>query len=113
MSDMAVLNVQSAELRSARAKVRRDLQTGAKTLADVLVDPPACLHAMAVLDVMRMVHIGGSRSWQHRTGASAVYDGVNLLVTVGQASLRTREWAVAHTPMPGPTRLRVRAEAAA
>lgn len=95
---MADLNTMSADLRGSRAKVRRDLVTGAVSLADVLADPPAVILDLTILEVLKMLRGGHSerRIWQHRLGQQALRDQVNVLVQVGRSSQATREWAVAH-----------------
>lgn len=98
MSDMAVLNVQSAVLRGARAKIRRDLVSGATTIADLLNDPPPEIQGVTVLDLLKMRRGQNAdvRGWQHRLGQAALRDRVNVLITVGAASQRTRDWASVH-----------------
>lgn len=68
------------------------LSVGSLTAADVLRDPPECVSRMLVPDVMCLQRgVGADRL--RRIGIRAVADGVNLLVTVERASVRTRCWA--------------------
>lgn len=98
MNDMLAMNAQSAELRRARAAVRLGLATGTLPLAELLADPPAEILGVTLLDVLKMLRgrHADRRLWQHRLGQAALRDGINVLVTIGQSSQRTREWAVQH-----------------
>lgn len=89
--------VQANEMRGQLAALRRELRTHPHRLAAVLLDPPACVHGMPMIDVLRMVRAKRRRAWGAQwIGERALADGVNLLVPVDRASRRTREWAARH-----------------
>lgn len=43
------------EIRSERARLKEDLRTGQLVIANVLSDPPACVHTAKVLDLLLAV----------------------------------------------------------
>lgn len=81
--------------RVALAQLRRDLRSGAVQLADVLNDPPDCISHYTVLDVLELMRTNSRAiSWKRELGAAALFDRVNVLVAVADASPRTIDWAV-------------------
>lgn len=90
----------SAHVKTERARIKKALATGDLSLEDVLMDPSSEVVGMAVIDVIRATRREqrfGPSLW-HINGL-AVRAGVNLMIPVGKASLRTREWAVMHGGM--------------
>ena len=85
------------DTRQGRARIRRGLHHGTVTLDDILTDPPRCLHALPVADIVRWCR-GVDRVSVWELNRHAIRDGVNLLVTVGMASERTRRWVLDHQP---------------
>lgn len=96
------------EKRMAVARVRRQLRNGEITLQEVFDDPPAELHGYTIADVFRMARCtqryAGSSSLK-LIGQWAIRDQVNLMITLGEASARTRGWAATHGTrgLPGNT----------
>jgi hypothetical protein len=87
----------SAELRAARADIRRRVQSGRLPIADLLADPPDAVLGMTVFDVLRLLRRDRSANrWEHHLGRQALRDGINVFVRVGEASPRTRAWAIEH-----------------
>ena len=87
----------SYAVRSGRAQIRSALRAGQMPLADLLADPPACIHDMTVLDVLCMLRTKYSKgAWKRDLGAAMIRDRINLLVPVDKASERTLTWAVQH-----------------
>lgn len=87
------------ERRRVQVRVRRGLRDRTLSLTGVLLDPPAELSDVLVLDVVRWARsASGQRgaAGMHRLGRLALRDGVNLLVPVGRASVATRAWAAQH-----------------
>jgi hypothetical protein len=95
---MAAVRAASAERRSARTELRRDLRNGTVTLQQAMADPPPELEKVLLVDVLRMVRSKRSRSSASMAvlGRRAVHDGVNLMLPVGKASAWTREWVAEH-----------------
>ena len=97
--------------RRAMADLRARLASERGALADVMRDPPDAVSRMLVVDVVRMAHSQRSTEALRRLGHLAVRDGVNLLVPLGGASLRTREWVAQHAAwqwVPSPSGIRRR-----
>ena len=83
--------------RSEVAALKRRLATENGALEDILRDPPEALHRMFIIDVVRLSRATRSNvKAMQRLGRLAVRDGVNLMIPLGQASTRTREWTIAH-----------------
>jgi hypothetical protein len=81
--------------RAQITALKQQLLGGTLTLEDVLMDPPEALTQVPVIDVLRMTRRAGNRGarglWQ--INGRAVHAGVNLMMPLGLASERTREWA--------------------
>lgn len=94
------------ESRTRISELKRALRSGQVALADVLTDPPDEFQNVPLVDVVRWsrgdVRHGGA--WFPRMGRRAVADGVNLMVPLGQASLRTRLWVVDYASWYLPSR---------
>lgn len=93
--------LQSAnELRSARSQLRLQVRARQVDVRDLLLDPPAVLSGMSLLEVLLMVRGDGRRSmaWQARIGRAAVFAGVNLLMPVERACLTSRVWCAENAP---------------
>ena len=84
------------ETRAARAALKRDVQSGAVSLGDVLLPVHQLVSEMLLVDVVRWQYVDRCRTTAlEELGRQAVSDAVNLLVRVGRASERSRCW-VAH-----------------
>lgn len=84
------------ERRRLRARVRRDLLSGALLLDELMVDPPACLESVMLVEVLKWFRRKNHCPGLTRLGQLALRDGVNLLQTVGGASTRSRAWVAEH-----------------
>jgi hypothetical protein len=82
--------------RIALADLRARLRSERGALADVMLDPPELLADVAIVDVVRLAYGKRSARSLQRLGAMAAQDRVNLLMPLGSASLRTREWVARH-----------------
>ena len=80
------------EKRLAMADLRARLVSERGALADVMLNVPAELERMAIVDVVRLAYGKRSARSIERLGRLAVWDGVNLLMPLGEASERTRRW---------------------
>jgi hypothetical protein len=82
--------------RLRMAALRRYLRTETGALEDILRDPPAEFEDWPLIDVVRLGYNKRGSVACERLGRLAVRDGVNLLVPLGRASLRSREWIIKH-----------------
>lgn len=80
---------------SAQAVIRRGLRNGTLTLAEVMADPPVELRGRVLFDVIRMARprTGRNSPALAMMGRRALDDGINLMVHLGRADVRTRAWA--------------------
>lgn len=104
-------NARRIELAGLRRMARQD----PTLIAAWLLDPPAALADVAVVDVVRLPSdrsTAGARVTIERLGRLAARDGINLFVRLGRASTRTRTWVAEHAVWRvGPTgRIRLRVE---
>ena len=76
------------------ATVRRDLRNGTLSLSSAMSDPPDELLRYPLIDVIRWTRMQGRRCTRSdvEIGRRAVRDGVNLMLSVGDASPRSRAW---------------------
>lgn len=91
--DMAVLADLANVTRRAKAQLRRDMASGAVSLADVLADPPECLYetpTFQVLLMQRRFSVGALAAWN----AEASKHRMNLALPPARLSARTREWLI-------------------
>lgn len=88
----------SAVKRGRIAELRKHVQAGRVGVDVLLLEPPALIAHMALVDVMGLARPDRCGPWREGIGRAAVRDGVNVLVPVGKASRVTREWAAAHSP---------------
>lgn len=103
---LAIANVK----RSAIREIKRQVQVGELVLADLLRDPPPALAHMSVFEVMmlrRQLRGQSSDAARQKIGGRAVADQVNVLIPLGRASQRTRNWAADNLPQ-GPQATYVR-----
>jgi glucose-6-phosphate dehydrogenase assembly protein OpcA len=84
------------EKRSRAAHLRRRLAGERGALRAVLLDPPEEFAQVAIIDVVRLAYSKRSAKSLARLGRLAVRDRVNLMMPLGEASLRTREWTADH-----------------
>jgi hypothetical protein len=83
--------------RTRRAELRRRLAAERGALREVLMDPPPELEGVPIIDVVRLAYGSGRASKSiERLGRLAVRDRMNLLMPLGKASVRTREWTAEH-----------------
>ena len=86
--------------RARQAQLRSDMIAGRLTLAEIMAQPPPDLARTMLIDVIRMMRssVSARRSSpvMTRIGREAVAAGVNLLVPLGDASVRSRAWVAAH-----------------
>jgi hypothetical protein len=95
--------VMANDKRAQVAALRRGARAGTVSVPSLLMDPPAALGHIAVIDVMLMSRASiPSQAYRRKAklGRWAVADGVNLLVALGDASERTRQWAAKYAPPP-------------
>lgn len=101
--------------RLARADYRRRLPGDADLLRAVLLDPPDDLKAVRLHEIVawsrkdRCARTRGIES----LGRRAVVHGVNLMMPLGRASLRSREWLATDPMIVGCGRTGRRAESVA
>jgi hypothetical protein len=85
------------EKRIRQAELRRRLASERGALRDVLLNPPEEFEHVAIIDVVRLAYSKGRAcKSMERLGRLAVRDHVNLLMPLGSASARTREWTAEH-----------------
>jgi hypothetical protein len=75
------------------ADLRRDLRRGVLTLPDVARERPRSLRPLALFALVLELPGFGCRRLD-RLNQRAIADGVNLAVTLGEASEQTLEWLV-------------------
>jgi hypothetical protein len=93
---MAALEVANSK-RLRGAELRRRLASERGALREVLLNPPAEFQHLAIIDVVRLAYTRPRASKSiERLGRLAVRDRVNLLMPLGAASVRTREWTAEH-----------------
>lgn len=80
-------------IRLATASVKRDVRNGSLTLAEVATDRPEALCGMSLFTLLLELPGFGSQRLKY-VGLRAVNAGINLAVTLGDASNRTLEWLV-------------------
>lgn len=83
--------------RMAIKDVKAALRSGELSLESVLLSPPAELERFPIIDVVRIARgVSGQSapSWFQRMGRLAAIEQVNLLMPLGDASLRTRRWVI-------------------
>ena len=84
-------------IRLEVSAVKASLRSGALTLTDVMLDPPAVLADALLIDVIRWTRTKQRRPRSiEEIGRRAVKDGVNLMLPVARASTRTRAWVAEH-----------------
>lgn len=88
--------VRANDKRIARADLRARLVSERGSLADIMRDPPEVLADMALVDVVRLSYGKRSAASLARLGRLACRDHINLLMPLGEASERTREWVAVH-----------------
>lgn len=71
------------------------LLDGSATLADLLNRKPACFRRMLIPDVLLLAP-GVAHGTLASLNAKAVFDGINLLLPLGDAPERTIEWLTCH-----------------
>lgn len=85
------------EKRLRIADLRRRIRTEHGALEDVLLNPPEELAGIPIIDIVRYAYDNRPAKTAERLGRLAIRDGVNLLMPLGRASARTREWTAEHT----------------
>jgi hypothetical protein len=79
--------------RLEKEQVRRELRRGVLTLPDVARERPRALRPLALFALVLELPGFGCRRLD-RLNQRAIADGVNLAVTLGEASVDTLEWVV-------------------
>lgn len=79
--------------KKARAQVRKQLHERQITLVEIVEDPPVCMSRVLLPDLLKMEPWTGVTRI-NRLGRDASWAGINLFVTVGGMSNRTRGWLV-------------------
>lgn len=83
--------------RTALARLKRDIQTGRRSFAEMVMDPPAETAGMLLIDLIAMTRKKRGRSAGLSTiGRLALRDRINLLQVVERSSMREREWVAEH-----------------
>ena len=82
--------------RARITELRHRIASNRAALDEVLLDPPEALERMAIADVVRLAYSQRSGAAMERLGRLALRDGVNLMMPLGRASLRSREWVAEH-----------------
>ncbi|MBA3688438.1 MAG: hypothetical protein H0W81_06390 [Chloroflexi bacterium] len=88
---LAIANAKRIE----RANLRKRVRASREGLTEVLLDPPACIDSMLLIDVVRMGFTTNGAAIQ-RLGRFAARDRINLMVPVDKSSQWTREWVAEH-----------------
>jgi hypothetical protein len=83
----------SARGRLEKEHARRDLRRGVLTLPEVVRERPRALRPLALFALVLELPGFGCRRLD-RLNQRAIADGVNLAVTLGEASVDTLEWLV-------------------
>jgi hypothetical protein len=78
--------------RLSIAAVRRRAQRGEITLSDLMLYPRPEFEQVPLVDVVRLVMTRRHGPALEGLGRAALRDGVNLMLPMGHASLRTRMW---------------------
>src|SRR4051812_4057006 len=78
------------------AALRRRIISERGALQDVLRDPPDELADWPLIDVVRLSYGKRTTVSMQQLGRLALRDGVNLMMPLGRASLRSREWLAGH-----------------
>jgi hypothetical protein len=99
------------ERRAAVAAYKRALRGGELPLAQVMLDPPADLAEVPLVDLARWSR-GQARNnaWFVRMGQAALRERVNLMLPLGRASVRTREWVAEYAGWHRPSSQHVAAQ---
>jgi len=81
--------------RKAVAEIRAEISASRENACRVLLDPPEPALGLAVIEVLVLARssLGWRSAGVKEIGARALRDNVNVLVPLGEASQRTREWA--------------------
>lgn len=80
-----------------RGYLKRELRGNRDGLRELLLDPPEAIHHITVVELIAYGRYRHMRApAMEKIGKDAIADGVNLLVTLGRASMRTRLWAAEH-----------------
>lgn len=90
------LRAVGVEKRYARAELRRQLRRGAVTLADVMETRPPEAADYLLIDIIRWVYYAPRRANVEEIGRAALRDGVNLMMPLSRASVRSRAWVAVH-----------------
>jgi hypothetical protein len=85
------------EARTNQATVKRNLRNGTLTLTDVMLNPPHDLRNALLIDVIRWTIRTRSKTAALAViGKQAVRDNINLMVSLGSASVMSRAWVAEH-----------------
>lgn len=93
---MATITRRANEVRASRAAAKRALRSGALTLPVAMRDRPDELLDVLLIDIVRWSRNRSSTAAISHIGAMAVRDSVNLMMPLGRASLRSRDWVAQH-----------------
>lgn len=87
------------------AAIKRELRTGVLTLAEAMATKPQELRDVLLVDVIRWSRRTRSAPSTAHLGNLAMSENVNLLMTVGKASARSRAWVAENGDCWRPKRL--------
>lgn len=82
--------------RLAVATLKRDIQAGRRSFADVVMDPPAETHGLLLIDLIDMTRRTRRGAGLATIGRLALRDRINLLEVVERSSTRERVWVAQH-----------------
>jgi hypothetical protein len=85
------------QARTNQATVKRNLRNGTLSLTDVMLNPPHDLRNALLIDVIRWTIRTRSKTAALAViGKHAVRDNINLMVSLGSASVMSRAWVAEH-----------------
>lgn len=90
--------LQAANVRRVEvSQWKRRLKRNPHAVRMALATRPAEIAHVPLVEMLAWARVGGLRSVaMEELGRQAALDGVNLLVPLGRASVKTRSWAVEH-----------------
>lgn len=94
MNPQPLAALQSANVnRLAKVDAVRAIRTGKLSILDAISDPPEALHGVLIPNLLLEAPRFGRGKLRH-VGKRATWANVNLLLPLGDAPAKTREWLV-------------------